>query len=284
MAAAEAARKVACAGARPMAATNCLNFGNPEKPEVMWQLAEAIAGMGEACRALGTPVTGGNVSLYNETLGEGIDPTPVVGVVGKLDLSHGREPLRLRFPGADRAIVLLGSAATGPLNEMGSSEYAAAILGHIWGVPPALDLEKERRLHGLLLSAHERGWLESAHQVSTGGLAVALAECCIADTVERGERPGCGATVQLPAHLDWQALFHEGAGRVLASCTREHARALVALGHASGIEAAEIGATGGEHLRLAGTSGAEVAIPLSEIARSWGGALEQALSAEAVLS
>ena len=283
LAVAEAARKVACAGARPMAVTNCLNFGNPEKPEVMWQLAEAIAGMGEACRALGTPVTGGNVSLYNETLGEGIDPTPVVGVVGKLDLGPGREPLRLRFPGAGRTILLLGSAAAAPMNELGSSEYAAVILGQVWGVPPALDLERERKLHGLLLAAHERGWLESAHQVSTGGLAVALAECCMANTVERGERPACGASVRLPGGADSNTLFHEGTGRVLVACSSTHAGELMALAQDRGVAAAELGTTGGDRLQIAGTSGAEISIPLNTMEQSWRGALEQALSAEAVL-
>src|SRR6185312_3046849 len=124
------------------AATNCLNFGNPEKPEVMWQLAEAIAGIGEACRELSTPITGGNVSLYNETLGQGIDPTPVLGVVGLLELDNGREPLPSRFPGPGRSVVLLQPPGTPSQSgaSLGASEYAAAILGHTWGQPPALDL------------------------------------------------------------------------------------------------------------------------------------------------
>ncbi|MGH3185148.1 MAG: AIR synthase related protein, partial [Streptosporangiaceae bacterium] len=196
LAVAEAARKVACVGALPVAATNCLNLGNPEKPEVMWQLAETIAGLGEACRALATPVTGGNVSLYNETLGQGIFPTPVVGVVGLVDLSRALPPLGARFQGPGRAVILLSGAPRLAAGEawrrFGSTEFAAAVLGHTWGLPPALDLARERKLQETVIKAHEWGWLESAHQVSTGGLAVCLAECCLAHTVERLPPPGCG--------------------------------------------------------------------------------------------
>ncbi|MGH9393707.1 MAG: AIR synthase-related protein, partial [Terriglobales bacterium] len=223
-------------------------------------------------------ITGGNVSLYNETLGQGIDPTPVVGVVGKLELGGGREPLRLRFGGPGRAIVLLGAAGSGAA-EMGATEYAAAILGHTWGLPPRLDLERERRLHALLLDAHGRGLLESAHQVSTGGLAVCLAECCLANTVERGEQAPVGARLSLPLGADaWVELFHEGAGRVLVSCAPGHVPALLQLARPAGVEAAAIGETGGDRLRL----GASIAIPLDQLWNAWHGALARQLVAEGV--
>jgi phosphoribosylformylglycinamidine synthase II len=249
LAVAEAARKVACTGARPLAATNCLNFGNPEKPEVMAQLAEAIAGLGEACAALGTPITGGNVSLYNETLGQGIQPTPVIGVVGRIELSPERGPTPARFPRPGLAVLLLSGAAALTLEErrrhFGAGEYAAAVLGRTWGLPPALDLARERALHGLLAEARRRGWLASAHQASTGGLAVALAECCLARRAEEGEAPRCGARVELEAD-DGEpalALFEEAATRVVVSCAPEHAASLAALAEAGGLEATRLGET-----------------------------------------
>ena len=188
IAVAEAARNVACTGARPMAITNCLNFGNPRRPEVFFQLREAIAGMGEACRALGTPVTGGNVSLYNENPKGAVYPTPVVGMVGLIDsLSH---VTRSTFVNPGDTILLMGETR----EELGASEYLAAVHGVVGGAPPDCDLEKEKAaiesLHEMIIS----GVVSSAHDCSDGGLAVALAESCIAN-----QSAQVGASIDLDA-------------------------------------------------------------------------------------
>ncbi len=224
LAVAEAARNVASTGARPLAATNCLNFGNPEKPEIMWQLVEALEGMGEACRALNTPVTGGNVSLYNETRGEAIAPTPVVGVVGLLEHEHDGVPLGPRFLAAGDTVLLLSGAPRLEPEEagrrLGSTEYAR-LLGAVWGWPPALDLAGERALHLVLAEAARAGLLRSAHDCSEGGLAVALAECLLAHPVNFPAAAPLGATIALPPDElnleNW--LFAETASRVVASCS-----------------------------------------------------------------
>ncbi|HET9784914.1 MAG TPA: AIR synthase related protein, partial [Terriglobales bacterium] len=282
LAVAEAARKVAATGAQPLAATNCLNFGNPEKPEVMWQLAEAIAGLGEACRALGTPITGGNVSLYNETLGQGIQPTPVLGVVGRLELAPGQAPLGARFPAAGLDILLLSAAPDQTADErrrrFGSSEYAAVTLGHTWGAPPELDLERELKLHQLLRHAFQQGWLASAHQVSTGGLAVAMVECCLNHRAEQTPLAAVGAAVELPADDAMLALFEESAGRVLVSCPPAHRAVLQAAAQAAGLAAVAIGTTLSQGLQI--EIGGQQIIRLSgeEMAAAWEPALEAQLA------
>src|SRR5207253_1393224 len=170
----EAARNVACTGAMPVAATNCLNFGNPEKPHIMWQFSQVIDGMAAACEALGTPITGGNVSFYNETLGEGIYPTPVVGIVGILEDIDCAVTTHFRQPGRD--ILLISAAASGDADwadaqaEFGSSEYAKEILGELWGYPPSLDLKKEAALHKFLAEAASEGLIDSAHDCSDAGI------------------------------------------------------------------------------------------------------------------
>ena len=171
---AEAARKVACTGARPLALTNCLNFGNPEKPEIMWEFAEATRGLADAAQALGTPVVSGNVSFYNETSGRAIHPTPTIAVVGLLEPWERHAVSHFSAPG--RAIVLLGRTR----EELGGSEWLALRRGLEAGHPPAVDLAHERRLAGLLQAAVAEGLVESAHDVARGGLAVALAHCAIA--------------------------------------------------------------------------------------------------------
>ena len=175
IAVAEAARNVACTGARPMAITNCLNFGNPTRPEVFYQFKEAVAGIGEACRALGTPVTGGNVSLYNESPSGAVYPTPVIGMVGLIDdLAH---ITRATFQHDGDAVLLLGEMD----GELGGSEYLATIHGKVLGAPPRCDLDREKRVIDSLLDAIRAGAVSSAHDCSDGGLAIALAECCVAD-------------------------------------------------------------------------------------------------------
>ena len=211
---AESARKVACSGATPVGATNCLNFGNPEKPHIMWQFSQTIDGITKACEELEIPITGGNVSFYNETLDEGIYPTPVLGVVGILEDVH--KAAKMHFAAAGRAVVLLRAGESGDLvdaeTEFGSSEYAKEILGGLWGYPPELDLEKEAALQRMIVDLIHLGLVESVHDCSDGGLAVALAEKAFAK--------GIGARVNLqssglPAEF---VLFGEDASRVLVSC------------------------------------------------------------------
>ncbi|MBA3341232.1 MAG: phosphoribosylformylglycinamidine synthase subunit PurL [Gemmatimonadaceae bacterium] len=209
IAVAEAARNVACTGARPLAITNCLNFGNPRRPEVFHQLKEAIAGIGEACIALSTPVTGGNVSLYNESPRGAVYPTPVIGMVGLIDsLEH---ITRSTFGTAGDSIVLIGDTG----DELGGSEYLALVHGVVAGAPPACDLKRERAAIDALLDAIASGHVASAHDCSDGGLAVALAECCIGD-----QSNPTGLDVHLGDLGDVSprgALFGESQGRFVVS-------------------------------------------------------------------
>src|ERR1700678_3811084 len=218
---AEAARKVACSGATPVGATNCLNFGNPEKPHIMWQFSQTIDGITKACEELEIPITGGNVSFYNETLGEGIYPTPVLGVVGILDDVSKSAKMHFAAPDreAARTIVLLRAGGVGDItdveSEFGSSEYAKEILGALWGYPPHLDLEREAALQKAVIELIQLGMVESVHDCSDGGVAVALAEKTFAK--------GVGARVNLisgglPREF---VLFGEDAGRILLSCDPE---------------------------------------------------------------
>ena len=234
LAVAEAARNVACLGARPTAITNCLNFGNPEKPEVMWQFAEAVRGIGDACRALGTPVTGGNVSFYNETNGRAIYPTPVIGMLGIV------EPVRavgLGFTQDDAALVLLGSTDG---RDFGGSEYAKVINDVVAGRPPSLDLEREKALHEVMLACAERVLCLSAHDLSNGGLAVALAESAVAG--------GRGFSARLEAQEPHRALFSESPSRAVISCEEQRLADVLGLARDHGVPAREIGRVGGGEL------------------------------------
>jgi phosphoribosylformylglycinamidine synthase len=214
---AEAARKVACTGATPVAATNCLNFGNPEKPEIMAQLSLAIDGISDACVALETPITGGNVSLYNETRGQGIYPTPVIGIVGILDqIGHA---VRADFQHAGDAVLLVAPAVVPPLEErmqeFGSSEYARKVLSRMWGTPPSLDLAAEASLHRCLAELAKHGLIHSARDVSDGGIAVALAEGSFCHGI--GVRANLFKAPDLPAEWD---LFGETASQCILSCPK----------------------------------------------------------------
>ena len=230
----EAARNVACTGARPRAITNNLNFGNPRRPEVYFQLREAVAGMAEACTALGTPVTGGNVSLYNENPNGAVYPTPVIGMVGVVDsLAH---VTRSHFQDEHDTIVLLGA----PTAELGASEYLARIHSTVAGPPPACDLEAEQQLIETLLEAITGGVIRSAHDCSDGGLAVALAECCI---MERGAQRG--ATIDLSHWREVPAravLFGEAQGRAVVTTTMPDT--VLGIAHAHGVPATVIGQVG----------------------------------------
>jgi phosphoribosylformylglycinamidine synthase II len=242
IAVAEAARNVACAGGRPMAITNCLNFGNPKRPEMFYMFREAVGGMGDACRALGTPVTGGNVSFYNESPLGSVYPTPTIGMVGLVEsLAH---VTRAPFNREGDAIVLLGE----PTDEIGASEYLARIHGTVAGAPPRIDLDRERALIEALLEAIRSGLVASAHDTSEGGLAVALAECAMMDReAMHGADVDLGAWHLLPMRA---LLFGEAQGRVVVS-TSEPARVL-AVAKVHGVPAREIGRVrgAGEPLRV----------------------------------
>jgi phosphoribosylformylglycinamidine synthase subunit PurL len=243
---AEAARNVAVTGAQPLGITNCLNFGNPERPEVMWQFSEAVRGMRDACLALGTPVTGGNVSFYNESGGSAIWPTPVVGVLGSLADYRLRVPSG--FPSPALGVYLLGESFA----ELGGSEFAETVLGVVAGTPPALDLEAERRLQDLLHEAAGSDLLASAHDCSDGGVAVALAECAILG--------GHGFAVTLdgdmPPHV---LLFGESASRVVVSVSPEREGSLRGLAATRGVAFQRLGETGGPRAVIDGFVDATVA-------------------------
>jgi phosphoribosylformylglycinamidine synthase subunit PurL len=242
LALAEAYRNVATTGAIPMAVTDCLNFGSPEDPEVMWQFAEAVRGLTDGCRELGLPVTGGNVSFYNQTADVAIHPTPVVGVLGVLD-DVGR---RVRSGWADPDLILLLAGTT--RDELGGSEWAHVTHGHLGGLPPAVDLPVERALAGLLATASDEGLLAAAHDLSEGGLAQALAEGCL--------RHGIGAQVDLggPAGRDgvdaFTMLFSESTARVLLAVPAEHLARVRQLADAAGLPIARLGRTGGSGLSV----------------------------------
>jgi phosphoribosylformylglycinamidine synthase len=229
---AECCRNLSTVGALPLAATNNLNFGNPERPEIMAQLVEAIEGMAEACRFFDTPITGGNVSLYNETLGEGVFPTPVMGVVGILKTAP---PVTIDFKQEGRAIVLVGGVGSADELRFGGTQYAKQVLDKLWGLPPALDLEYEKRVQGAAREIAQSGLAESAHDLSDGGLAVALAESSFGPA-------GVGAEIDLDSDLRPELLlFHEGPSRVLVSTAEPERIIAIAARHA--VEAIRIGST-----------------------------------------
>jgi len=232
LAVAECCRNLSTCGAEPVAATNCLNFGNPERPEIMAQLVEAIEGMSDACRFFDTPITGGNVSLYNETLGEGIYPTPVIGIVG---LMKTAAPVTIPFKHAGRSVVLLGGAGTCDDQRFGGTQYAKEILKQLWGLPPALDLDREKRVQSAIREIVAEGLAESAHDLSDGGLAVALAECSFGPAE-------IGAQIDLPSDLRPEVLaFHEAPSRVLISTSNPNK--VAAIGEKYGVEAPVVGIT-----------------------------------------
>jgi len=257
LAVAEACRNVAAVGAVPIGVTNCLNFGNPEKPEVMGQLVMAIRGLGEACRALGVPVTGGNVSLYNETDGRAIYPTPTIGVVGLIEDASTVLPAWFQRPG--HAVCLLGTTAA----DLGGSEYLKTTHGRVAGRPPSLDLDAELRLHRLMAEGAVSGVLCSAHDPSDGGLAVALAECCF-----RGQEAGWGAVLDLPGELTPEvALFSESPSRIVVTTDRGDALAALALRH--GVPCASLGVVGGERLTIRRAAGPLLDILVEDLLDAW---------------
>jgi phosphoribosylformylglycinamidine synthase len=236
---AEAARNVACTGALPLGITDCLNFGNPEKPDVFFQFVEACRGIADACRAFETPVTGGNVSFYNESPTGAVDPTPTVGMVGLLERAEQRVPSHFQTPGDE--VVILGETR----GELGGSAYWAEVRGFVGGRVPPVDLEGERRLQRLLVAAARRGLLRSAHDAAEGGLAVALAEAALGGPYA-GE--GFGARLELTSYagsVPLEALLYgEDAGRVVVSCSPEHFQQLTALAREHRVPAYRAGRVG----------------------------------------
>jgi phosphoribosylformylglycinamidine synthase len=275
LALAEAARNVACAGAQPIGATNCLNFGNPERPDIMWQFAEAVAGLSEACRALDIPVTGGNVSLYNETDGRAILPTPVIGVVGLLqDAANVRGRV---FPDENLEIVLLGEGD----GELGGSEYLKTMHGLIRGLPPALDLVGERAQQRLVVDLIGRGVIQSAHDCAEGGFAVALAEGCF-------ESGGIGAAVSIPGitpvdRTDRLAatLFGESATRVIVTVAAGDLQTVLSAAARADVPAARIGRTGGHAVRIAVDDHVVIDLGVSEAEARWNAVLSNWLDGQA---
>ena len=274
---AEAARNVACVGAMPVAATNCLNFGNPEKPQIMGQFSAVIDGLAAACEALSTPITGGNVSLYNETLGEGIDPTPVVGMVGIIEDIN--KVMRFHFRENGRDLLLLQSAQVGidaadSEIRFGSSEYAKEILGVTWGLPPALNLTHEVALQKCVLELIEKGFIESAHDCSDGGLATSLAESSFVK--------GIGIQANLASHglAAEMVLFGEYASRILLSCDRNKSPNIQQLAVNFGLSAEIIGETTGGNLHISVDGHSVISASVIELKEAWSGALLQALHAE----
>ncbi|MGH7899190.1 MAG: phosphoribosylformylglycinamidine synthase subunit PurL [Candidatus Binatia bacterium] len=258
----EAARNLVASGARPLAVTDCLNFGNPEKPEVMWQFQQSIAGIRDACTALGTPVVSGNVSFYNDTEGRSIPPTPTIAMVGVIE--DVARCLRQGFHSDGDLIVLLGRNR----EEVGGSEYLATIHGIVRGAPPWIDLGCEKRLQALVLSAAEDGLVRSAHDVAEGGLAVALAECCLAS------RERIGARVDLEHSMRGDVLlFGESQSRMLLSLERHHWPRLRDRAQREGVPVEVIGEVGGQRLEI----GDWIDVPVRELEAVWRGALERAL-------
>ena len=233
---AEAARNIAVTGARPLAVTNCLNFGNPDKPEIFFQFKEACRGMADACRAFDTPITGGNVSLYNESPSGAVMPTPMIGMVGILDDVTKRVPAA--FQASGDTIVLLGSCTA----EMGGSQYLAWHTGEIFGAPPRVNLSAERALVDLLVAAAAAGLLRSAHDVSDGGLAVALCEAAFTGEAALGIAVDLAAAA--PALSFHEAMFGEAQGRAVVSVARGGVDRLIGLARTHGVPAIAIGGTG----------------------------------------
>jgi phosphoribosylformylglycinamidine synthase II len=288
---AEAARNVACSGARPIAATNCLNFGSPEKPGVMWQFSQAVNGIAEACTALGTPITGGNVSFYNETLGKSIYPTPVIGMLGLIeDASH---VLKMAFREEGDVIVLLdGStsvvgaqhaaplhAESNPRQEFSSSEYSKIIGGIVAGEPPAIDLAAEKRLQDCLIALAAGGAIQSAHDISDGGIAVTLAESCFTPVGARHAVPVLGADVILDEEGPVEAVvFGERGARAVVSAKPTSLARVRESARQYGVGAREIGkVTPGSIFRIEYNGRAVIGSSVEGLRDTWSHSLERAL-------
>ncbi|MFE5666727.1 phosphoribosylformylglycinamidine synthase subunit PurL [Streptomyces niveus] len=260
LALAESYRNVAASGANPLAISNCLNFGSPEDPDVMWQFAEATRGLADGCLQLGTPVTGGNVSLYNQTGETAIHPTPVVAVLGVIDDVTRRTPIAFAEEG--QLLYLLGETR----EEFGGSAWSQVIHDHLGGLPPAVDLDREKLLGEILISGSRDGMIDAAHDLSDGGLIQAVTESCL--------RGGKGARLVVPDGLDaFTALFSESAGRAVVAVPRSEELRFTDMCGARGLPATRIGVVDGEEIEVQG----EFSIPLSELRDAHEGTIEALL-------
>ncbi len=270
---AEAARNVACSGAVPAGATNCLNFGNPEKPQIMWQFSQVIDGITKACEELDIPITGGNVSFYNETLGEGIYPTPVLGIVGILEDVH--KTVSAHFRKAGRLVLLLRAGEAGDHtdaeSEFGSSEYAKEVLGAVWGFPPALELKREAALQQAIIEMIQAGLVESAHDCSEGGIAVALAESAFHQGI------GIAADLNSAGLPPEFVLFGEDASRVVISCDQASLPAIQQLAARHGLSSVMIGETVPEKVEIKIDGQISLAATIRELWQVYESSLEHTL-------
>jgi phosphoribosylformylglycinamidine synthase subunit PurL len=265
IAVAEAARNVVCSGAEPLAITDNLNFGSPEKPEIFWQFEQAVDGMCEACQKLNTPVIGGNVSLYNESSGTAIYPTPTVGMVGLVhDIDHITTQ---EFKTEGDKIFLIGETKA----EVGGSEYQKLSLGKVEGRPPQIDLDQEQRIQSFVLQAIQAGLIRSAHDLSEGGLAVGLAECCI--TGKLGGNITCTSNLRPDLFL-----FSETQSRILLSSSTEQAQLLQKMAEEQRISIREIGKVGGEHLVIQVNGSEQIKQPIAALKHAWKQALPRLMN------
>jgi phosphoribosylformylglycinamidine synthase len=254
MAVAEAARNLSCSGATPLAITNCLNFGNPTKPDIYYQFEQAVLGIGEACRILNTPVTGGNVSFYNENRGEAVFPTPVIGMIGLIDKPE--HITTTGFKNSGDSIILLGGKAT----TLGGSQYYYSLKKKIMGPCPILNLEAEKDLQHFLLKIVKKGWIRSAQDISEGGLAIALAECCILS------RDQLGCEVSLPEDSGFFIeLFSEEPSRIIVSCDPKRDGQILKGAEKAGVPAVKLGRVGGKTLKI----GKDISTSLPELCKAY---------------
>jgi phosphoribosylformylglycinamidine synthase len=263
IAVAEASRNLVCSGAMPLAVTNCLNFGNPEKPEIMWQFDQAVSGIADACRFFNTPVTGGNVSFYNETMGEAIFPTPVIGMIGLIESDNGTSCFTQYFQHGGDRIILLGET----YKELGGSMYLSVLGKGVRGVAPRCDLEREKNLQALCLAAMGKGLVRSAHDCADGGLVTALAECCIS-------APGkiIGARIDFQSALSAEhTLFSESQARIILSVPEEKFSELEGLSKSFNVPITTIGQVGGDRFRI----NAWIDLPLEVLESAWKDAVKK---------
>jgi phosphoribosylformylglycinamidine synthase len=264
IAVAEAARNIVCTGAKPLAITDGINFGNPKNPEVFWQFKQAALGISEACRALNTPVVSGNVSFNNENPKGSVDPTPVIGMVGLL--KDKSKITSAYFKDAKDVILLLGKNK----EELGGSEYLKTIHGMKKGKCPDIDLKLEKSVQKTALEAIEKGLVESAHDCSDGGLAVALAECCM---INPKEKLGARVSVDSGKIRKDALLFGETQSRIILSAKEKNVKKILALAKKNKAPAAVVGEVGGSRLVIKGL----VDIPVSDLHKAWDSAIESYL-------
>jgi phosphoribosylformylglycinamidine (FGAM) synthase-like enzyme len=276
---AEAARKVACTGATPVAATNCLNFGNPEKPEIMAQLSQAIDGIAEACNALGTPVTGGNVSLYNETKGEGIYPTPVLGVVGIIEDVTKAVPAAFQNVGDDVLLMIFARHSDYNITNLqscGSSEFAKTILHEMWGSPPGLNLKDEKELQDCLQRLSAEDLVNSASDISDGGVFITVAKCGFGKNIGFEGDP----EERKAADFSLEDYWSEISSAAIVTCSPSNTPRVIALANECGTDGGtyRIGKTVAEKFEFAPF----ISTTLADLKSAWAGSLEEQLADEVV--